>query len=398
MAGTLRPNLEYLREAKYHYLGGITYANAGKGLIDGATGQAWTSPNVAYFNGSTTHVIFKFDETVSIWRLGHSSYPEYTSPFEITKLNEETGKYEAVNITQLPLTNDATAWQKFAINIPKGVYKFSYISYRMDNEWFFEGHGTTKSFIFNNGKYLKWALPSTSRKSLIPTMFDYTVPSGETFSSSNSATWFNWYAFMRDDSKFWLSNNVAFPHFLGYKFSKETIVNAYSIRARNYDANDLITAPNTWIFQGSNDGVTWYDIDSRSQIVFKSKGEELLFKLKDRVSYKSYRLYITAHNGYSTPQTAVAKFSVYNIDETITEDKWVTVTSSFPTKEQFLNDGMDELKVFDRVPTVYKPLQMDLNTKDVLGFDYSGRGKVFTKSLDLTKEIYMDIRKLEVIT
>ena len=50
-----------------------------------------------------------------------------------------------------------------------------------------------------------------------------------------------------------------------YEFNTATAVNAYSVRnAGNGGANQAQRAPNTWTFEGSDDGVTWTQLDARS--------------------------------------------------------------------------------------------------------------------------------------
>jgi hypothetical protein len=77
-----------------------------------------------------------------------------------------------------------------------------------------------------------------------------------------------------------------------------TAKNVYSYAIGVY--SELSRAPNTWTFQGSNDGVEWTTLDSRSGIVWASQ-ETKEFTLSDPSgAYKYYRIDITENNGDGT--------------------------------------------------------------------------------------------------
>lgn len=135
---------------------------------------------------------------------------------------------------------------------------------------------------------------------LVPEMTSHTAPSGEASADSeNSSTAFAWYAFDHSsgftDLNAWHSEPVAkpSPHWLQYRFASAQTVGAYAITAV---ANG--TAPRDWTLQGSNNGSTWTDLDTRSGISWFGF-ERKIFTISNTTSYLYYRLYITENGNQS---------------------------------------------------------------------------------------------------
>lgn len=93
--------------------------------------------------------------------------------------------------------------------------------------------------------------------------------------------------------------STAYPGMcVGYAFNSATAVNAYSIRngGTGSSAADL-RAPNTWTFEGSDDGTTWTVLDSRSGEKNWVSGEVRLYRFVNTKAYGHYRYSCTALNG-----------------------------------------------------------------------------------------------------
>jgi len=246
-----------------------------------------------------------------------------------------------------------------------------------------------QSFIYHEGYYKKYVRKKTG-ENIIPDMTSDTTPSGIAFGDSTfSASYPYWYAFTSLDSQCWVSSStLPLPHFIGYDFGQPRKIRSYGVKNRTLDANDLITAPNTWILQGSNNNSTWIDLDSVSGITWASKGLEKKFDLKESVEYRYYRLYITANNGYSGGAVSIAKLSLFEED---TVANWEYISTTLPEKNLFLEKGMYLTPVFDRIVETLDTVEMtDISANLAVG----EVGKLFSKTIDLMK--CFDIRNIKV--
>jgi hypothetical protein len=141
---------------------------------------------------------------------------------------------------------------------------------------------------------------SVSSTDAIPTMTSPVTPSGAATADSeySSGSYPAWRAMDDDNSSYlssWVSNeNGNFPHWLKYDFSSGKIITSYSITARNYTST---FSPAAWTLQGSSNGSSWTDLDTRSGQSF-SQNEKKTYAVSNTTSYTHYRLYITAgiHN------------------------------------------------------------------------------------------------------
>ncbi|WP_433216903.1 GH92 family glycosyl hydrolase [Dactylosporangium sp. CS-047395] len=62
--------------------------------------------------------------------------------------------------------------------------------------------------------------------------------------------------------------------------------------------------PRAWTLQGSNDGVTWTTVDTRSNVDFADRRQTRAFVVTGSASYSRYRLQITANHGAAETQLA----------------------------------------------------------------------------------------------
>ncbi|MDR6941026.1 PKD domain-containing protein [Mucilaginibacter pocheonensis] len=97
----------------------------------------------------------------------------------------------------------------------------------------------------------------------------------------------------KSDTKFFQSG---FSGDLVMKFELNTVqvAGAYTLISAN-DSPDR--DPKTWSLQGSEDGIKWITLDSRTNITFASRFERKLYHFNNNVAYKSYRLNVKANNG-----------------------------------------------------------------------------------------------------
>lgn len=154
---------------------------------------------------------------------------------------------------------------------------------------------------------------TTELKNLIPTMTSDTAPSGQSFGDGllDSSLYKYWYAFNDVDSQSWTSANLAFPHYIGYEFTSKTKITQYTIRSRNFDNNDLTAMAKSWEFQGSDDNSNWVTIDTRANIVWTSKAQDINFLLGRAVEYKYYRLKVIENNGYAQKLCTIGQLKLF---------------------------------------------------------------------------------------
>lgn len=139
---------------------------------------------------------------------------------------------------------------------------------------------------------------ASAETDLIPTMTSDTTPSGEVFYSSNYHNTQPGYLAFNDVSNSgygWISASAcseSSPQYLGYKFPSSQIVNQYSITNRGQN----IYNPVTWKFQGSSDGNTWVDLDTRANISWTTGFQKQTFSFSNNNAYQWYRILVTANS------------------------------------------------------------------------------------------------------
>ncbi len=128
--------------------------------------------------------------------------------------------------------------------------------------------------------------------SLIPIMTSNTTPSGIIRESShlyaNYIHYVALYAFMQGTNTQWWYSNTAPTGWVEYEFPSATTITEYSVCGNStYTAN--------WVLQGSNNGTTYTDIDSRSN-QFNEGDSAVRIHLSSHATYKIFRLVVTGVN------------------------------------------------------------------------------------------------------
>lgn len=186
---------------------------------------------------------------------------------------------------------------------------------------------------------------------ITPIMTSNTTPSPYVVSASSefNAGYKAWNAFdntVNDStSDGWVSS--ASPNqWLKIDFNKSTVINSYEITNRGY-AGD-VKIPKSWILQGSNDDLTWKDLDTRTnEFVEQTPMSKKMFKC-GRHAYRYYRLYI---NEYHNPSSYISIGQLRFFVETGSDRK-----NSF--KSPVCVDGYIELRDTGLVPE--NPVNGDL--------------------------------------
>lgn len=243
-----------------------------------------------------------------------------------------------------------------------------------------------KTLILHNDEYKNLKTKNTvSNDTLnaIPTMTSNTSPSGIVSASSETVGYEAWRLFDADEVSHWRNGSgTTFPHFIQYRFNEKKYIVEYSIKISS--STDYY--PVMWKFEASNDGSTWITLDSQTGITNWSSLEEKSFSISNSNLYEYYRLNII--DGTATQRIS----SVSMKEKKVTQEvEWQTVSSTLPTVNQFVDEGMDSLTpVLNRAVQNLNPQEMTLDSTFV------GEGKVYRKKVDLNR--YFDLRTISTET
>lgn len=101
-------------------------------------------------------------------------------------------------------------------------------------------------------------------------------------------------------------NAVSLPVWVQYEAPVSIGIQGYSITSGSCSSCD----PKSWKFQGSNDGASWIDIDTRTNITFESRFQQKSFKTSSNPTYKNYRLLVTT---VQSNEVQMAEWQIYGI-------------------------------------------------------------------------------------
>ncbi|MEK4025534.1 discoidin domain-containing protein [Sporosarcina sp. FSL W7-1283] len=260
----------------------------------------------------------------------------------------------------------------------------------INEDGFFGKSSINKTFILSTDGYKKLdeGSPETESRFTPTSMTQNTTPEGISVSASStlSGSFEPFYAFA--NSRGWASlDSKPFPHWITIDLgeNKQKAVASYRITGISSSLTNNKNSPLDWSLQGSNNGSSWTDVDSRIDTASWSSLEERVYVVDSNRLFRFYRLYIR-----KTEANTFATLGKLELFERIppSPPSWKTVSPTLPTLTQFQSEGMDDLSILDRKlqQVIESPQQM---TSEVLG-----EGKVFKGTVDLQK--LFDLRKLEV--
>lgn len=179
---------------------------------------------------------------------------------------------------------------------------------------------------------------------LVPTCSSSSCSVGSVFSSGNFQSWYDWKAF--DDSNLendygWISdiNNPVNGQFVGFHFNNPQIVTSYSITTSN-GANP--GTPAYFKLQGSNDNVSWVDLDNQNNNPFGTDtlNTKLTFTISNSTSYSYYRVLFQANiGGYG--YVAIGELELNGVSITPTPTITITPTPTISiTPTPIPNNGL----------------------------------------------------------
>ena len=100
-----------------------------------------------------------------------------------------------------------------------------------------------------------------------------------------------------------------------YDFGEPTVVNAYGIWLSKSGYSTTTSAPRMWTFSGSNDGVTWRELDSRSCETGWKNGEYRYYSFRNRRAYRKYRITFIHDGNTCAPYTRLSHLEYYCVPQ-----------------------------------------------------------------------------------
>lgn len=162
---------------------------------------------------------------------------------------------------------------------------------------FYKASAPTGAFTFVQGAQTN-VPASVDLVNNIPTMTAATSPAGTASASTTSGTLSAWKAMDGNLGTYWEA--TATSGTLTYDFGSGVtpIAIYYSVTGGN--ASDLTKAPKTWIFQGSNNGTTWTDLDTQTNVPAFATAEQRYYSFSNTTAYRYYQLNVSANQGNAT--------------------------------------------------------------------------------------------------
>jgi hypothetical protein len=135
---------------------------------------------------------------------------------------------------------------------------------------------------------------------VVPVMTSNTAPSGTVILSGNlNANYDGYKAFngsLYEQYYGWLNAHGGNPQYIGYTFTSGQVITRYELTSINEGSSPH--SPKTWKFQGSNDGSSWTDLDTQTNITDWAASSSVTksFAVTNSTSYTYYRILISAFN------------------------------------------------------------------------------------------------------
>lgn len=157
---------------------------------------------------------------------------------------------------------------------------------------------------------------------------DITMNGGELTSSDNQSQEQLRFLTDNDGNTICVQKASALPVWVQYKSEIPAKILGYSVVAGyNSDKN-----PRNWVLQGSNDGQTWTDIHTRSNITFSQRGERKTYPVSPAVKYSYFRLNVTKLSNTSSNELITGELELHGTalaSADVISNKGVIVSAEF---------------------------------------------------------------------
>uniref|UniRef100_UPI002B24361F discoidin domain-containing protein n=1 Tax=Pectobacterium polonicum TaxID=2485124 RepID=UPI002B24361F len=127
--------------------------------------------------------------------------------------------------------------------------------------------------------------------------------------------------FDNDPDTNWFSDNsrspsVSAPIWISVELPEAVVCTGYKIT--NRVDSQFVNSPNSWVFQGSSDGVSWTDLHSVVGDGDNIVGSVRVFEFKNHTAYKNFRLLITEKNGSTMDKyVSLSGFNIFSLSKFI---------------------------------------------------------------------------------
>lgn len=157
-----------------------------------------------------------------------------------------------------------------------------------------------------SGEFVWWSPEMTSDNTPDP----YVVSSSSVHSSSYSP----WKAFDANFNTDWVSLNDSQNNgsWLMFDFGSPTIVKGLRISPQSSRLNSF---PHSGIIEGSNDGITWTELESFSDLPIPTAYEFREHLFEKPVAYRYYRLSHLQNSYYGMSYTGISECEFYKLEE-----------------------------------------------------------------------------------
>jgi len=176
-----------------------------------------------------------------------------------------------------------------------------------------------------------------STENAIPIMTSNTAPSGEAsasseYSSSNNSSGTHAYRAMNGNTTTYFATKDTTSGWLAYDFSSSIAIGLYKLTP---GPSTVITGmPKSWTFEGSNDGVDWIVLDTRSNITAWTANVANEYRVTIPGMYKKYRINVVSNNGFARIAVGMFEMFEYYYDHKFlisSGDKFLSLSSNVYT-------------------------------------------------------------------
>ncbi|MCU1789150.1 discoidin domain-containing protein [Pectobacterium polaris] len=202
------------------------------------------------------------------------------------------------------------------------------------------GDGYFSYTTYFKGKNISiMAMPS----SLVPSMVSDTNPNEYVINSSgnfkeNGFEYTPYILFDNNSKTNWFSDvnispSVSAPKWISVELPEAVACTGYQIT--NRVGSDFVNSPNSWVFQGSDNGVSWIDLHSVVGDKENRAGAVRDFTLKNFSAYKIFRILITEKNGSTVDKyISLSEFKLFTLSKFLlnSNNKNYTVKNSILTE------------------------------------------------------------------
>ncbi|MNV36219.1 hypothetical protein D3C71_1276880 [compost metagenome] len=169
--------------------------------------------------------------------------------------------------------------------------------------------------VLNAGKYIQ-GLP-WDNGNIIPTMTSNNTPNGVASASSEyggTNNYYAWKAFDKDNTGLskWLSVNGTTTGWLSFTHFSPKKITCYTL---GKGAGNAGSEPNSWTFEGSNDGNVWTVLDTQIGQINWIDSEKRRYLINNKTEYLKYRINVTKNNGGTYVQ--IGELEMFEIAGTI---------------------------------------------------------------------------------